>query len=102
MTQPFASMGTSFFNAYIAYNQATRWSSFVDNADCVRSVINNDYWTAMANANPSSGSSFYTWLIIILAIAGAIIIIAVIVIIMRCKKSSSTDEDQDTSPKENV
>ena len=42
--RPTNKLGRLYHNAYVAYENSTRWAIYFDNADCVKQVRNRDYW----------------------------------------------------------
>ena len=87
-------MPTSFHKAVVAYMEMTRGQNLFNNTDCVKEVLNKQYWSSKNKAGKEEGSSIplYVWL----AIGGGalVIVVAIVVYCMCCK---TEDEDETTT-----
>jgi hypothetical protein len=93
MPQLIQDMSLNFKKAYVQYYNATRWTSYVDNPDCVLHEVNYEYYKAIKDV--ADNASSYFWLIVILCAAGGLVIIALIIVIIKCRGKGDDDEDQE-------
>jgi len=91
-------MGLDFAKAYVKYNNATRWAMYMNNTECVKKVLNADFWDAIKmieDAAEDDDDKFGLYLFLGVAI-GAVVVIAVLLLVIYLKKSKS-DEEENTS-----
>lgn len=90
-------MPTNFHAAYVEYNEITRGQYFFNNPDCVKDVLNNQYWNSksITTKTDSSGIPLYVWLAIG---GGALVIVVAIVVYCMCCKGEEEDDTERTDP----
>lgn len=78
----------------------TRWVSFFRNEDCVKNVINIDYWKAMNKINLEEDDKFGLYLFLGIAI-GAVVVIGVLLLIIYLKRGGDDEEQTSSQPTNN-
>lgn len=88
----------SYYKALVAQTNITRWSQVHNNSDCVKAIINKDYWSAMNKIK--AGSSAYSLSAILPIFLGALVVIAIIVALLLFvyirRKFKGKEDDEDT------
>eukprot|EP00831_Metopus_contortus_P083090 TRINITY_DN9126_c0_g1_i3.p2 TRINITY_DN9126_c0_g1~~TRINITY_DN9126_c0_g1_i3.p2 ORF type:complete len:115 (-),score=24.20 TRINITY_DN9126_c0_g1_i3:73-417(-) len=47
-------MGSDYYKAYVTYMNSTSWALYYNNSECVKNVINRDYWVGLRNSGYAS------------------------------------------------
>jgi len=91
-----AEMGDGYYKALIAYYRLTRWHMYQDNPECVKKVINSDYWEAVdilkKEEDDDDDDNFGLYLFLGVAI-GAVVVIAVLLLVIYLKRGKSDEEE---------
>lgn len=91
----FADMSEDYYKAIVTYNNMTRWATFQDNPECVKTILNAEYWSAVDALNKGSDEDedkFGLYLFLGVAI-GAVVVIAILLLVIYMKKGKTDDED---------
>lgn len=86
-------MDINFFKAFVQYNEMIKWASFHENEDCVKKVINADYWFAKEKVDSDADDDkFGLYLFLGIAI-GAVVVIGILLLVIYLKRGSEEDEE---------
>lgn len=84
-------MGNAYLNALVGYNKLTRWGVFINNEECVKSIMAKDYW--YSEKHPlEENDNFGFFLFISVTVLAVLIVCAVSVIIYSRTKSTDGEE----------
>ncbi len=98
MPKTFETMGTAYYKAIVAHDNMTRWANFQDNPECVKKVLNSEYWNAIdsiSKASDDDEDKFGLYLFLGVAI-GAVVVIAILLLVIYMKKGKGDDEEGTT------
>jgi len=91
-------MGNAFYRAYIAHEKINRYAKLIDNPDCVKEVLNKDYWDAEKYLTSEDDAESPIKYYILIAIAGVVLIIALALFTLwYCKKRKTSTIDMLTN-----
>ncbi len=90
----FGSMGTDFYRAQVAYTKLTRWETVYENPECVKNVLNAEYWQAVSaiDADGDDDDKFALYLFLGVAV-GAVLIVGILLLVIYLKKGKSEDDE---------
>ena len=91
-------MNNDYKKAYLAYTKMTRWATIVNNADCVKKVLNYEYWNAIEEEEKNENSKFGLFLIIA-GISGGVILLIVMVVVICIKRCKNIDQEDSSEIK---
>lgn len=68
---------TEYYKAYVVYNRMLRWGMYKGNPDCVKRMINYQYWDAVEKSEAGEKSG-----LLAVALYGGIILIGLVIIVV--------------------
>ncbi len=90
----FKDMGEDYYRALVAYNKMTRWNMFYNNTDCVKKILNSEFWDAVDAIDEADDDDDKFGLYLFLGVAiGAVVVIAILLLVIYLKKSKTDDEE---------
>ena len=97
-------MGLEFFRAYVVYMEMTKGVMLRDNMDCVKEIINKDYWEAKKEVDKADNVKdnkvkFIILAIVILAMFAIALVLFICYIIKQRKSKEEDDTIIDTTDK---
>lgn len=87
----FKDMGEKFYRAYMNYMDMTRRNLHVDNPDCVKKVVNHEYWDSVEALRGNTKTSSVKYIILSVAI-GVVFILSLVLFTIYYKKKSKNRE----------
>jgi hypothetical protein len=94
MTKNYDDLDTDFLRAYVTYQKMTRWALYFNNTDCVKNVINFEFYKiqGILDDRDSETSKFGLYLFLGIAI-GAVVVIAILLLVIYFKRKKGEDEE---------
>ena len=93
--KPLADMEQNFFKAFVQYNNMVKGAAFFANEECVKKVINSDYWFAKEKIDEGDDDKFGLYLFLGIAI-GAVVVIGILLLVIYLKRGNDDEEERQT------
>jgi hypothetical protein len=94
MAKNYDDMDTDYLRAYLAYQKMTRWALYFNNTECVKNVINMEYYKMQKVLDDKEADVGKFGLYLFLGIAiGAVVVIAILLLVIYFKRKKGEDEE---------